>query len=305
LPGLTDFESGFNLITQARNESDIAFAKRKLSALRPPLIQGDSGHALNHWHITVANQMTVDKLDHVLAETAYFYDEKNKRLIIRHTPIDETIEENKIASYALIYQVTQIIVCALEIQENDFRVQHVIPRIQGGRLSAISENSRHIILNIITENYTSSKKSIITENTCFDPRINFSDFFWGTTPNYQSICTQSLTNNVDCGRHVAVMATVAAKILAEDPTLTANTLTKKHFLDFEQVSAARSCRTADELQKLLIEIETASPKETSLEKLNEGWALTTTLARFSIFSNPTSQNEPRMESAQAITSRAS
>ena len=161
LPGLSQFHSAFYLIAQT-NESDIDFAKRKLSALTPPFIQTDTTHPLNDWHS--ANRIDVDKCDEALAETAYFFDSENNRLVIRHSPIDATEHDDTIAK-KLIRIVTQRILAGLHLDETHIHIEHVIPRIQGGRLSSISDNSRHIVLNMMNN----------TANKIFDPRVNLYD----------------------------------------------------------------------------------------------------------------------------------
>lgn len=251
LPGLTQFHSGFDLVTRA-DESHVDFAKRKLSALTPPFIQTNPAHPLNDWHFI--NRIEVNKCDEMLAETAYFFDAENNRLVIRHAPIDVT-EDNEVIAEKLIHIVTQRILMGLHLDKRHIQIEHVIPRIQGGRLYAISSNSRHIVLQIITDDHSPDKKSQ-RANKIFDPRTNTYD-----NSNYISVGVQPFLDDINCGRHVLAMATVAAKILAENRDKNADTLIVKDFTQFPQVGNSSKCITVSELKALLNEIDFPALKQ--------------------------------------------
>lgn len=257
LPGLVNFRSGFYLITQKPNESAIDFAMRKLSAITPVLIQSDLAHPLNDWHM--ANLRDVDKSDQALAETSYYYDAINKRLIIKHTPIEATDSQSDLLSRELVEMVTQKIITALALDRSQTHIEHVVPRIIAGRLGLFTASSRHIVLQIRSENDSPKKPVALAgsdssddesvDSVIFDPRKNLFDM-----ADYFSVGVQEYLNNTDCGRHVLIMATAAAKVLAENSDKNATTMTNLDFLQFSEVLNAKECATVLELKKLLMEI---------------------------------------------------
>lgn len=281
-PGLSQFSAAFDLITRTPNESDIDFAKRKLSALRAPFIQDNSAHPLNDWHLV--NRIESSALDEALADTAYFFDETNNRLIIRHTPINAVTQENLTAATKLVCAVRQIISASLQLPDDlPIFIEHIIPSIRPGRLAPFfSETSDHIVLRLNQEVYTPSENKADNELIItFDPRTNFSDYFYWNPPNYHSIDAQEILNVTDCGRHVTVMATVAARILAEFGEKSAVSLTKEDFKQFPQIVDAKNCSVSD-VKKLLGSITTASFTPVAYKK-NEG-ALKKAVAALSEFS---------------------
>lgn len=291
LPGLSHFQSAFYFITQKKEESDFDFAMRRISALTPAFIQTDPTHPLNDWHM--ANRKDADKVDEALAETAYCYDKTNQRLIIRHTPIEAVDTETEKMSGELLENVTQKIVNGLSIARNQTHIEHVIPRIIAGRLSTFTSTSRHIVLQVKSENDFSKKSSNpdlvdsssdeSNDTVIIDPRTNLFD-----TPGYISLGAQEFLNNTDCGRHVLIMATVAAKIMAENKNKNANTLTAHDIGQFSEVMNAKTCNTVSELKKLLIQIDqspTSAAAATSAVPETTSWFSFSALAKLTMFAH--------------------
>ena len=257
LPGLNQFRSAFDFITQHAAETDFDFAMRRMSALTPAFIQTDPTHPLNDWHM--ANRKDANKVDEALAETAYFFDNANNRLIIRHTPVEAFDKETDRRSNELLENVTQRIILGLGLDRNTTRIEHVIPRIVAGRLSTFIAKSKHIVLQIKSENDLPKKSSDSdlsdaseeesTDVRIFDSRINLFN-----TSTHRSVGVQDFLNDLDCGRHVLIMATAAAKILAENSAKNANTMTIDDFLQFVEVVSAKECVTVTELKELLIQM---------------------------------------------------
>lgn len=269
LPGLNQFRSAFDFIAQKHNESDFDFAMRRISALTPAFIQTDPTNPLNDWHM--ANRKDADKFDEALAETAYFYDETNQRLIIRHTPVEAVDTEAKKMSNELLENVTQTIINGLSLTRSQTHIEHVIPRIIAGRLSAFTSASRHIVLQIKSENdfpkkpsdsdlkdSSSDESNDSAVSVILDPRTNLFD-----TAGYLSLHAQEFLNNTDCGRHVLIMATVAAKIMAENKHKNAHTLTTHDMLQFGEIIHAKACDTVSELKKLLMQVSDVHFRETA------------------------------------------
>lgn len=248
-PGLPHFSCAINLI----QKPGIDFAKRKLYAIRPPLLQtvshtfGDlqetqnAQNDINNWH---KYYRVIDELDVALADTAYYFDKEHNRLIIRHTINDATSEEKIKKSLNLINQVTEIILENLKFH-NILNINHIIPQIDP---PATSFNSNHIVLHLYSEKYISNtKKMVFIGEKKFTSGINILNW------DYYSLCEQKITNNTDCGWYVAVMATIAAQLFYENKHTNANDFCKADFRQFPALKL-ENCNTTKQLKELLCEI---------------------------------------------------
>lgn len=229
--GLPHFTSAWDLLQQNAHETSLQFALRKLSALRTPLIHGDPKHPLNDWHLQHKDQ--ADSLDIALADTAFFYDADNNRLIIRHAVVDMSDELFAGHYHAIMEQVRNHILGHLSLESHGIDIKHVIPCIERGNLS------KHIVLALCDESYDLNPSSSIVIERKIDPRVSLNDIF-PLSPTRQSVKVQNIWDNVNCGRYTAILCVAAARILSEHADSTCDNLTPAVFLQFPALLDAKN-----------------------------------------------------------------
>lgn len=265
-PGLfSTFLPGFFAISQKPDESDLVFAIRRLSSIMPPLLNVAPNpctpdmhrmiSALIQWHQAKhARPVNDDSIERALTETAFHFDSTSNRLIIRHAPIEikEKTADKERSTCTRQEAVTQSILKYLAAQKlikSDQRplIHHITPTITAGY------QSLHVVLNIEHE---------VTKRTVqLDPKapIPLLSSLFGM-PNYYYLSIQSLSDNTDCGRYVAVLATIVAEILAQNPKQTLESLSKDDFTTCNTLISAKDCFDSAALKKLLSNLQLPSSK---------------------------------------------
>lgn len=288
--GLPDSVSpALRTLERNKGESPVDFAKRRLMAVLPTLIPGvDSKNSivklLNEWHTDLHHQHKKD-FEQTLAETVYFYDDKNNRLIIRHAPAEIT-DDNKIkAANELQSKVTTQIIRHLakqyaKINEATPQIHHILPSVIHGTFSL------HSVLRV------QSVADTAQENVTFDPATSYLSKIKVNTA-YQYLGVQPITNNNDCGLYVTAMAIAAFKLLLEHPEKTASTITIDDFLKHPIQDAAK-CVDSTALKVFLIQgtLEHTTPALTAQATLAQQLlnACRVGLSMFSISPSPSSSH---------------
>jgi len=249
-PGLPNAKAGFDTIMQLPDETPLVFAKRRLSAIKPPLLPLSSVEetyhqkvkAINDWH--AANFDSQSDSECALAETCYLFEEKQKRLVIRHTPLQVDTLENERRASLLQNVVTHHIIDALHIPLSQLDIHHVTPTIQPGF------QSLHIILTL--------KDEITNHEAKVDPkeRFPFLNLLFQSDPHYHYLSVQNLSNNSDCGRYVTIMATVTMRLLIENKKQSVKNLALEDYQPFMTlIKQAPTCQNTAHFKQLLTKTE--------------------------------------------------
>ena len=297
ISGNADARSAFYLLSQDENESDVAFARRKLSALSTPLLQNnvetltpaqkDVFDKINAWHASTCdsayratgeedplvlkkNKMLAET-DTALAGTAYYYTQG--RLLIRHASINATTAENEKNAMEIIRRVTQTITLSLMLSEGGaIQIEHVIPRIQKGILHVFN-GAEHIVSEFITEKMTVNSAAEISVYPAFydltlssrfvgkkiiDPQQAIFDLYKYIYP-YESLGVQPIENDVDCGRYVTLISVIAMLILTNQRK-NACELSANDFVPYkEYLLGADSGRSPRQLKSLFEDLRYQGP----------------------------------------------
>lgn len=238
---------------QTTIQEDLNTPARKTASLKEKL------KALTDEKQALAEEKQKKLADRVLSEAAYWLDETHNRLIISHTPVEKITEKDKGPARATINLVRDQILSTLSREK--LHIHHIVPTIVGGWLSAehlesnitwmgigkllasasktcgFSPESRHIILTILTEKF-----GALEHEHDFDPRaIGIQQTFNLRTGE---------TDFKNCGRFVALMRTVAGRLLSKNHQKDAETITDSDFQENPSVLAAATKIDAIDIQEL-------------------------------------------------------